>query len=74
MTLRKKIDRELVINKGASVRDDAIDEDKWTAMTIRLPQSIKNQLKLSLKKRFGLSINSWIIESICEKLQKESNK
>lgn len=78
MSLRKKIevtDKESVITKGAPVAKDVSSEEKnnWTAMSLRMPESLKKEIKLNLKKRIGLSINSWILESILEKLQKESN-
>lgn len=76
MILRKKIEneennKEFIINKGAPVVNDLNIENEWIRITLRMPSDVKNKIKLSLKKRLGISINSWILESICEKFEKE---
>lgn len=63
-----------IIKKGGSstVREEKDDEAKDRAMNLRIPGHLATQIDEAIKQRtVRISKNTWILEAIAEKAQRE---
>lgn len=69
MAISKPIDIEKLINKGAKVKEDNDNENKWTYVNLRLPLQMLNQIDELLKEDVELTRTGWIRDAIRRKLK-----
>lgn len=64
--------RKEIISNGGAVKESTKPKDEkltWTNICVRIPTSLLNDVDKTVKKRFSVSRNGWILESIQEKLK-----
>ena len=76
MVLKKKITtqkalREEIISRAGAVKEDNKAKKKNTYFCLRLPLDIKQIIMEKVETRVGISKNTWILEAILEKLDKD---
>jgi predicted HicB family RNase H-like nuclease len=72
--LRRPQDIEAVINRGgSSAASQEENEEKERIFNLRVPESLVEQVDTLRKRRTGkISRNTWILEAIEDKIQRES--
>lgn len=79
MSVRKPLEKEkiseldidLLIDKGAKVREDLKDKKKWVIVNLRLLSNMLQDIDQSVSERVGIKRTGWILEAISEKLKRE---
>lgn len=60
---------EEIVNKGGRVAEENKEEkEKWTMISVRLPEWMLKDIDKETSNRSGLSRNAWILESFQDKL------
>ena len=82
MSVRKKLEKEVkstididaLINKGAKVKEDIIeDSKKWTYINVRISSEMLKDVDITVDDRVGITRTGWILEAIYEKLKKKDS-
>ncbi len=76
MVLKKKIEktrehREDIISRGGHVAADIKPKKKKMKYLLTMPMEMNQEIVNQIQKRIGVTKNTWILESIIEKLEKE---
>lgn len=72
MAVRKAIDIEEIISKGAPVKEDAKkDKKEWTHMCLRIPTEYIDRIDQRIKDRPGLTRTAYVLEALADKFNNE---
>lgn len=68
---KEKVDVDALIEKGAKVKEDKIEESKqWTIINLRLPLDMLENIDNNVKERIGMTRTGWILEALTGILKK----
>lgn len=78
MTIKRKIEIQNhdlkkhsdMISRGAKVLEDSEETHGWKTISLRIPNSLIEDVNKEVKKRYGLSRTGWILEAMQEKLKR----
>lgn len=68
----EKVDVDALIEKGAKVKEDRIEESKkWTYMNLRIAVFMLKKVDEAVSETVGITRTGWILQAINEKLKNE---
>ena len=73
MAIKVKVEKkniEKIINKGGNVCEDN-QNDKWTVITLRIPQSFIKKLDEQRSKHIGMSRTAWLLQMIQRNIESQ---
>lgn len=79
MSVRKKLEKpkveaadiEALINKGAKVKEDHIEESRnWVYINIRISPEMLKHVDKNVRAQVGIKRTGWILQAIQDKLEK----
>lgn len=69
MTIRRKIQIEDAIDKGAGVKEESLENDELVTISLRLKKSMLTKLNECVKKKVGMHRNGWILQAIDKQME-----
>ena len=68
MVIKRKMDKEEIINRGGQVTADNEKGNEWTSLNLRIPKGLVKAIDDRRGSRIGISRTAWILEAIQEKM------